>query len=204
MRDLALQEGVQNDTDFEFGKIEDGKTVVSEAAMADVLYTMQKIASVYGTTINGLPDNNANEYQLFEAIFGYSKVFNMQLKPFLTSPDFQLSDFTLDNTWRTLPLTGKIPLLGIYLPQAIQVKVYSVTASSSPGDGGFIEFRAANDTTNVAGPFTHLNKSQAALPVENATEGLSGINPDAEMQYRGGITGSGFTQLDVTIKGYGR
>lgn len=43
-------------------------TVVNEALIGDVLVTFQKLAALAGVTLNSLPDNDTNGYQLVEAI----------------------------------------------------------------------------------------------------------------------------------------
>lgn len=69
MKDLSLQQGIDNsDADFLNGKIKDHETLVGEGVNQDPIQFFQKLMNLAGLTPNGNEDNEANGYQLIEAL----------------------------------------------------------------------------------------------------------------------------------------
>lgn len=69
MRDLSAQTGVDTtDPNYLNGKIVALETLISEGVNGDLVQFFQKLMSLAGLTANDLPDNEANGYQLIQAL----------------------------------------------------------------------------------------------------------------------------------------
>lgn len=76
------------DTDYPYGKIRDNNgtnngTPVNEATYGDIHQLMARVMHYSRQTSNGLPDNDYNGFQLFDA---FTKMFNKYSKLYLYNP----------------------------------------------------------------------------------------------------------------------